>query len=144
MAETTRHPAAKTQRPAATKEAATREAPAADRRHEARIERREARIGRREARIGRRDARIERRTQLSEDVLKSFDERARSAIDAVREFAETVDRALPSRGEGPSRGEEIIDSGLEMAQRLVHTQAEFLREVVDSAGKSLTRSHEAK
>ena len=132
MAETKtqRRPAAKTQRrPAATKEAATRE-PRAARRREARIERR--------------DARIERTTELSEDVLKSLDEGAQGAIEAVRKFAETVDRALPPRGEGPSRREEITDAGLEMAQRLVHTQADFLRKVVDSAGKSRIRSKDAK
>ena len=99
----------------------------------------EARIERHEARIRRRDARIERRTELSEDVLESLDEGAQSAIDAVRKFTETVDRALPPRGEGPSRGQEVIDSALEMVHTLVHTQAEFMRKVVDSAGKSLTR-----
>ena len=77
-------------------------------------------------------------------MLESLDEGAQSAIDAVRKFTETVDRALPPRGEGPSRGQEVIDSALEMVQRLVHTQAEFMRKVVDSAGKSLTRSKDVK
>ena len=133
MAETKpqRRPATKAKRrPAATKEAATGKPSAARRRRDARIERR--------------DARIERTTELSEDVLKSLDESARSAIEAVRKFAETADRVLPPRGEGPSRREELADSALEMAQRLVHTQAEFLRKVVDSAGKSLIRSNDAK
>jgi len=85
---------------------------------------------------------VERTTELSEDVLKSLEDGARSAIEAVRKFAETVDRALPPRGTGPSRREEVTDSALEMAQRLVHTQSDFLRKVVDSAGKSLTRSDE--
>ena len=62
----------------------------------------------------------------------------------MRKFVETVDKALPPRGEGPSRREEITDSALEMAQRLVHTQYDFLRKVVDSAGKSLTRSDDAR
>jgi hypothetical protein len=126
MAETRpkRRPAAKTQRrPAPTKDGATRK-PSAGRR--------------------RRDARIERTTELSEDVVKSLDEGARSAIDAVRRFAETADRVLPPRGEGPSRREELTDSALEMAQRLIHTQAEFLERVVHDAGKSLTRSNDAK
>ena len=95
---------------------------------------------------GTRDGRIavERTKELSDDVLKSLDDGARNAIDAVRKFAETVDRVLPPRGDGPSRREEITDAALEMAQRLVHTQADFLRNVVDSAGKSLTRSDDAK
>jgi hypothetical protein len=83
---------------------------------------------------------VDRTTELSEEVLKSLDEGARTAIDAVRKFVETVDKTLPPRGEGPSRREEITDSALEMAQRLVHTQYEFLRKVVDSAGKTLTKS----
>jgi hypothetical protein len=87
---------------------------------------------------------VDRTTELSEDVLKSLDEGAQTAIDAVRKFVDTVDKALPPRGEGPSRREEITDSALEMAQRLVHTQYEFLRKVVDSAGKTLTRSDSAK
>jgi hypothetical protein len=73
-------------------------------------------------------------------VLKELEDGARSAIEAVRKFLGTVDEALPPHGEGPSRREEIADSALEMAQRLVHTQSEFLRKVVDSAGKSLSRS----
>ncbi len=93
-----------------------------------------------------RDARkaVDRTTELSEDVLKSLDDGAQTAIDAVRKFVETVDKALPPYGDGPSRREEITDSALEMAQRLVHTQYEFLRKVVDSAGKTLSRSDGAK
>jgi len=76
--------------------------------------------------------------------MQSLEDGARSAIEAVRKFLETVDGALPLRGEGPSKREEITDSALEMAQRLVHTQSDFLRKVVDSAGKSLGRSDDAK
>jgi hypothetical protein len=87
---------------------------------------------------------VDRSTELSEDVFKSLDDGAQTALDAVRKFVATVDKALPPRGEGPSRREEVTDSALEMAQRLVHTQAEFLRKVVDSAGKTLTRAGEEK
>lgn len=110
--------------PAPAKAVATRKPSAARRQHTARGERR--------------DAAIDRTTELSDDVLGSLDESARRAVEAVRKFAEDVDRVLPPRGEGPSRRGEITDSALEMAQRLIHTQAEFLRKVVDSAGKSLT------
>ena len=85
-----------------------------------------------------------RTTELSEDVLAELEDGAQSAIKAVRKFLDTVDEALPPRGKGPSRREEIADSALEMAQALLHTQSEFLRKVVDSAGKSLSRSGEAK
>ena len=111
-------------RPAAKKKAAARKPPATR---------------------GKRDARssVQRTTELSEDVLKELEDGAQSAIEAVRKFLHTVDEALPPRGEGPPRREDITDSALEMAQRLVHTQSEFLRKVVDSAGKSL-RSDDAK
>jgi hypothetical protein len=85
-----------------------------------------------------------RTTELSEDVLAELEDGAQSAIEAVRKFLGVVDEALPPDGEGPSRREEIADSALEMAQRLVHTQADFLRKVVDSAGRSLSRSPDAK
>ena len=80
-----------------------------------------------------------RTTDLSEDVVRELEDGAQSAIEAVRKFLGTVDEALPPRGDGPSRREEIADSALEMAQRLVHTQSEFLRKVVESAGKALSR-----
>lgn len=81
---------------------------------------------------------------LSEDVFESLDDGAQSALAAVRKFLATVDEALPLHGDGPSRREEIVDSALEMAQRLAHTQAEFVRKVVDSAGKSLSRSQDTR
>jgi hypothetical protein len=83
-------------------------------------------------------------TELSEGVLKSVEDGQRAAIEAVHKFVDTVDRALPPRGKGPSRREEIVDSALEMADRLVHTQYDFLRNVVHSAGKSLSESDRAK
>ena len=119
-------PETKAKRPAAKKQAAKKQAPA------------------RTARPTKAPSAVDRTSELSEDVLKSLDDGARAAIDAVRKFVETVDKALPPRGEGPSRREEITDSALEMAQRLVHTQYEFLRKVVDSAGKTLGGSGKGK
>jgi hypothetical protein len=87
---------------------------------------------------------VRRTTELSEDVLKSLDAGAKSALEAVGKFVDTVEEALPRDGVGSSKRTEITDSAIEMAQRLVHTQYEFLRKVVDSAGKSLTRSNDAK
>ena len=94
---------------------------------------------------GKRDAAsaVDRTAELSEDVFQELEDGAQSAIEAVRKFLQTVDEALPPHGEGPTRREEVTDSALEMAQRLVHTQADFLRKVVDSAGRSL-RSPDSK
>jgi hypothetical protein len=83
---------------------------------------------------------VERTTELSEEVLQSVESGERAAIDAVRKFVDTVDEKLPSLGdEHPSTRQDIIDAALELADRLVHTQYDFLRNVVDSAGKSLSR-----
>jgi hypothetical protein len=79
-----------------------------------------------------------RTTKLSEEVLQSVENGQRAAIEAVNKFVDTVDQALP-HGEGPHRRQEVVDSALEMADRLVHTQYEFIRKVVDSAGKAVSR-----
>ena len=85
---------------------------------------------------------VDRTKELSEEVLDSLERGQRAAIEAVRKFVDTVDHTLPAlpHGEGPSKRQEIVDSALEMADRLVHTQYEFIHKVIDSAGKSLTKS----
>jgi hypothetical protein len=87
---------------------------------------------------------VDRTTELSEEVLDSVEKGQRAAIEAVRKFIDTVDQALPAVGEGPSRRQEIVDSAMEMADQLVHTQYDFIRRVIDSAGRSLHRSSDAK
>jgi hypothetical protein len=85
---------------------------------------------------------VDRTRELSEEVLDSLERGQRAAIEAVRKFVDTVDDTLPAlpHGEGPSKRQEIVDSALEMADRLVHTQYEFIHKVIDSAGKSLSKS----
>jgi hypothetical protein len=83
---------------------------------------------------------LDRTEEFSNEVLESVESGQRAAIDAVRKFMESVDRALPLGGESPSKREEVIDSAMEMADRLVHTQYDFLRKVVHAAGKTLGRS----
>jgi hypothetical protein len=82
---------------------------------------------------------IDRTAELSEEVLKSLESGQRAAIEAVRKFVDTIDETLPAFGERPSRRQEIVDAALEMADRLVHTQYDFLHKVVHSAGKALSR-----
>lgn len=84
-------------------------------------------------------AAVDRTAQISDDVLKSVEAGQRAAIEAVRRFVDTVDEALPALGGHPSRREAIIDAALEMADKLVTTQYEFLRSVVRSADRSLTK-----
>jgi hypothetical protein len=86
-------------------------------------------------------AAVDRTTELTEELAQALEDGQRAAIEAVRKFVDTVDSTLPSlpHGEGPSRRQEIIDSAMEMADRLVHTQYDFIRKVVDSAGKTLSK-----
>jgi hypothetical protein len=80
---------------------------------------------------------VERTTELSERVLEQIKESQESAIEAVRKFMESVDDALPPHGEERSRRQEVIDSALEMSEKLVKTQYDFLSNVVRSAGQAL-------
>ena len=88
---------------------------------------------------------VDRPTELSGEVLESVEKGQRAAIEAVRKFVDTVDEKLPSLGdEHPSRRQDVIDAALDMADSLVHTQYDYLRNVVDSAGKALGTSDKAK
>jgi hypothetical protein len=82
---------------------------------------------------------VARTADLSEDVLKSIEAAQRAAIEAVRKFVDTIDEALPTIGDRPSRRETVINAALEMADRLVTTQYEFLRSVVRRADRSLSK-----
>ncbi len=76
---------------------------------------------------------------FSEEVLESVEAGQRAAIDAVRGFVDTVDRSLPFHGEDASKRQQVIDAGLEMADRLVQAQYGFLRSLVHTAGETVRR-----
>jgi hypothetical protein len=81
---------------------------------------------------------VDRTADLSEEVLKSVESGQRAAIEAVRKFVDTLDEALPAIGDRPSRRETVINAALDMADRLVATQYDFLRGVVRSADRWLS------
>jgi hypothetical protein len=86
-----------------------------------------------------------RAASLSDDVLKSVESGQRTAIDAVRKFVGAVDESMPAHGDDhPSRRASIVDAALEMADKLVKTQYEFIRSVVGSASAALNDQNEAK
>jgi hypothetical protein len=87
---------------------------------------------------------VDRTTELSSDVFKALESGQRAAIEAVRKFVDTVEEKMPSHDESPSRRQDIVDAAMEMADRLVHTQYDFLRNVVQSAGKGLRRPDDEK
>ena len=80
-----------------------------------------------------------RTADLSEAVIKSVEAGQLAALDAVRKFLDAVDEALPTIGDRPSRRETVIDAALEMADKLVTTQYDFLSSVVRSAERTLNK-----
>ena len=84
-------------------------------------------------------ASIERPVELSDEVLEEIKEGQQAAIDAVRKFSDAVDKTLTGDNH-PSGRQEIVDSALKMADRLVATQYDFLRKAVQSTGHSLGAS----
>jgi hypothetical protein len=76
---------------------------------------------------------------LSDAVLKSVEAGQLAALDAVREFLDSVDEVLPAIGDRPSRRATVIDAALEMADKLVTTQYDFIRSVVRSADHTLNK-----
>lgn len=87
---------------------------------------------------------VDRIAELTDEVLKSVETGQRAAIEAVRKFVDTVDEILPAHGERPSRRETVIVGALEMADKLVTTQYDFLRSVVHNADSALSRSAAAR
>lgn len=83
--------------------------------------------------------RAKRAEQVSEDVFQEVEDGQRAAIQAVKQFIDTVDKTLPPRTDGPSPRQTVVDAAMEMADKLVHVQYDFLRKVVRSAGKSIER-----
>ena len=78
----------------------------------------------------------DRSVKLSEDVLEEIKDGQETAIQAVRGFVGSVDETLAGSA-SPSQVEEIVDSALKMADKLVETQYDFLKKVVHSAGESV-------
>lgn len=76
---------------------------------------------------------VDRTAGLSEEVLESVEAGQRAAIEAVRAFVGTVEQALPGDS---SQRQGVVDSALEMADRLVQSQHDFIRKVISSAGKT--------
>ncbi|MGE5698215.1 MAG: hypothetical protein ACM4D3_24105 [Candidatus Sericytochromatia bacterium] len=86
----------------------------------------------------------ERVAGLSDEVLKSVESGQRTAIDAVRKFVGAVDESIPAHDDDhPSRRNTIVDAALDMADKLVKTQYEFIRSVVGSASETLKKRDDA-
>ncbi len=88
---------------------------------------------------------VERTTKLSEDLLKSLEASERAAIEALGQFVISIEESFPQEIAATSDvAKKITESGLEMADRLVHAQHDFLHHVIDSTAKSLSSRDGAK
>jgi len=78
-------------------------------------------------------------TELSLDAVDTIDETEKAALDAVRRFVESVDRALPGGGSksSPSRRVEIIDAALKMIEQLLGVSNDFAQRVTESVQGAL-------
>jgi hypothetical protein len=74
---------------------------------------------------------VDRAAGLSDEVLKSVEGGQRAAIEAVRQFVDTVDEAMPR--------ETLVDAALDLIDRLVTTQYGLLRSVVRSVARALRK-----
>jgi len=85
---------------------------------------------------------VDRTAKLSDELLKSFETSERAAIEAIGQFTMTIEEALPHEVTRTSEmAKRVTESGLEMTDRLVHTEYDLLRDVVDSAANWL-RGHD--
>lgn len=83
---------------------------------------------------------VDRTAKLSDELLKSFETSERAAIEAIGQFMITIEEALPHEVTRTAEvTKKVTESGLEMTDRLVHTEYDLLRDVVDSAANSLRR-----
>ena len=88
---------------------------------------------------------VDRTAKLSDELFKSFETSERAAIEAIGQFMITIEEALPDEITLTSEvAKRVTESGLETTDRLVHTEYDLLRDVVDSAANSLRRHNGAK
>lgn len=79
-------------------------------------------------------------TNLSDELLKSVESMNKSAVEASRKFAEAVEDALPSQEEGSRRT--VVSAAVDLADRLVTMQHEFLRSVLENVDKAVQKRGE--
>ncbi|MGZ6772630.1 MAG: hypothetical protein ACXVGA_08870 [Mycobacteriaceae bacterium] len=72
---------------------------------------------------------------LSEDVLESVRDRQQTVIEAMRNFVDRLDEALPDLGE--ERRKKVLDALVDFAEKLGTTTNEFAAKMVRSASGTL-------
>ncbi|MVU78330.1 hypothetical protein GPX89_13880 [Nocardia sp. ET3-3] len=85
--------------------------------------------------------------RLSDEVLESAKAGQRAASAAVHAFITTVDEAIRERREAIREDsalhalrKSLIEAGLELSDKLITAQYEFLRSIVREAGEALNKA----
>jgi len=71
--------------------------------------------------------------EVSKQWLALVKTSEQTALATVRKFVDVVEKAIPLDVAGVSRRLEVIDAALEMTERLVHTEYDFVRNAARSA-----------
>jgi len=77
--------------------------------------------------------RKEKSAELPEMWLELAKNGQETAVETLREFVDTVEKAVPSRGAGLAKQREIIHAAVEMAQAMVRAQYNVMRSLARSS-----------
>ncbi len=82
---------------------------------------------------------VDRTSKLSEEILKAFEVSERAAVEALGQFVITIEEAFPQEVAGTADvAKKITESGLQMVDRLLHAQHDFLGAAISSTAKSMS------
>lgn len=73
------------------------------------------------------------------ELIKTVDDNERAALDAIRRFVASVDKAIP-RGDkksGPRRQTEVVEAALRMIEQLLGVSNDVARRLTDSVRQAL-------
>ena len=88
---------------------------------------------------------VDRSTKLSAEILKALETSERAAVEALGQFVITIEEAFPQEVTGTADvAKKITESGLQMVDRLVHAQHEFLSSAISSTAQLLSLRSGAK
>lgn len=87
---------------------------------------------------------VDRTADLTDGVLKAVESGQRAAIEAVRKFVETMDKTIPEVVASPEQRQTVIDAALDMADKLVTAQYNFLSSIVRNVEGSVAKTERAK
>jgi hypothetical protein len=76
----------------------------------------------------------------AERLIESLAGAEKSALEAVREFLDTVDDAFPHLGEGGGQRQKIINSAFKMTEELVGASNQLAQRLVKAGGSAAKRA----